>query len=113
MKPITKALIVLAQSETVGAFIDNSISLAWLEIVSDIKDGRVPCDVPTFAALHDYVDANEYGGLCNDFVVRVALQLMPPTNEEDAEVLDSDGFCNACNLIQSTLNQKLINRAEK
>jgi hypothetical protein len=34
------------------------------EIRQDIKGGRVPSDVASFAALHDFVDANEYGGAC-------------------------------------------------
>lgn len=38
------------------------------EIVADAERGRVPWDVPTFASLHDHVDANEYAGLCDDDV---------------------------------------------
>lgn len=34
------------------------------EILADVRSGRVPGDVRTFSRLHDYVDANEYGGLC-------------------------------------------------
>lgn len=33
------------------------------EIAADVGSGRVPRQVRTFAELHDYVDANEYGGL--------------------------------------------------
>lgn len=33
------------------------------EINADIATGTVPETVATFAELHDYVDANEYGGL--------------------------------------------------
>lgn len=36
------------------------------EILDDVRAGRVPADVNDFAVLHDYVDANEYGGLCDD-----------------------------------------------
>lgn len=36
------------------------------EILEDIKAGRVPADCPSFSSLHDYVDANCYGGFCND-----------------------------------------------
>lgn len=36
------------------------------EIFEDIKTGRVPADCPSFSALHDYVDANCYGGFCED-----------------------------------------------
>lgn len=36
------------------------------EIRADIASGRVPATVSGFAELHDYVDANEYGGYCED-----------------------------------------------
>ena len=36
------------------------------EIREDVASGRVPTWVGTFANLHDFVDANEYGGLCED-----------------------------------------------
>ena len=36
------------------------------EILEDIQKGRVPRTVKTFSELHDYVDANEYGGLFSD-----------------------------------------------
>jgi hypothetical protein len=42
----------------------ETIARGKIEILADIASGRVPADVSTFAALHDYVDANEYGGLC-------------------------------------------------
>jgi hypothetical protein len=44
--------------------LDESIERMKQEILEDIKAGRVPADCPSFAALHDYVDANEYGGFC-------------------------------------------------
>ncbi|HUX91734.1 MAG TPA: hypothetical protein VMV48_13705 [Gallionellaceae bacterium] len=36
------------------------------EILEDIKAGLVPADCPSFSSLHDHVDANCYGGFCND-----------------------------------------------
>ena len=36
------------------------------EILDDIEAGRVPADCPSFSSLHDYVDANCYGGFCDD-----------------------------------------------
>lgn len=35
------------------------------EIIEDVRAGRVPREVATFSELHDHVDANEYGGLCD------------------------------------------------
>jgi hypothetical protein len=43
-----------------------AVSLAKRQILADIATGRVPATVATFGELHDYVDANEYGGLCRD-----------------------------------------------
>jgi hypothetical protein len=34
------------------------------EVLRDIERGIVPADVNSFSTLHDYVDANEYGGAC-------------------------------------------------
>lgn len=36
------------------------------EILADIQAGVVPASVSSFAQLHDYVDANCYGGVCED-----------------------------------------------
>ena len=36
------------------------------DILEDIASGRVPATVSSFSELHDYVDANEYGGFCED-----------------------------------------------
>lgn len=35
---------------------------AQREILADIRSGAVPVTVRSFAQLHDYVDANSYGG---------------------------------------------------
>lgn len=42
-----------------------AVARAKEEIRAEAANGRVPRDVASFAALHDYVDANEYGGLCD------------------------------------------------
>jgi hypothetical protein len=40
----------------------NAVERAKREIRADITSGRVPASVASFAELHDYVDANGYGG---------------------------------------------------
>ncbi|MDO8813699.1 MAG: hypothetical protein Q7J38_16960 [Gallionella sp.] len=50
--------------------LDESIECMKQEIIEDIKIGRVPVDCPSFSALHDYVDANCYGGFCEDDVMQ-------------------------------------------
>jgi hypothetical protein len=44
---------------------ERAIERGRLEIMADMAAGIVPRTVRSFAALHDYVDANEYGGLCD------------------------------------------------
>jgi hypothetical protein len=39
---------------------DKAFNFILGEIADDTTDERVPSGVPTFSALHDYVDANEY-----------------------------------------------------
>jgi hypothetical protein len=36
------------------------------DILADIEAGAVPATVATFSELHDYCDANTYGGMCDD-----------------------------------------------
>jgi hypothetical protein len=42
----------------------EAIQRAKREIADDIRDGRVHDDVHSFPELHSFVDANEYGGIC-------------------------------------------------
>jgi len=47
------------------AKLNDAIDRAKGEILSDVAKGKVPSTVESFGELHDYVDANEYGGLCD------------------------------------------------
>lgn len=47
---------------TVPALVDRMKA----EILVDLASARVPVTVRSFSDLHDYVDANEYGGLCTE-----------------------------------------------
>ena len=46
--------------------LEKTIMRMKSEILHDIADGKVPADVMSFSDLHDYVDANVYGGFCED-----------------------------------------------
>lgn len=46
--------------------ITEAIRLTKDEIVEDVVAGVVPADVETFGDLHGHVDANTYGGLCDE-----------------------------------------------
>jgi hypothetical protein len=51
---------------TNAAMLKEVVERMKREILEDVKLGQVPVTVKTFAELHDYVDANEYGGFCED-----------------------------------------------
>ena len=45
---------------------NSAVERSKVEILAHVASGRVPSTVETFGDLHDYVDANCYGGLCDD-----------------------------------------------
>lgn len=45
---------------------EDAVARIKREILRDISGGIVSGDVKSFSALHDYVDANEYGGFSCD-----------------------------------------------
>jgi len=59
------------------------------EILADIASGRVPATVASFSELHDYVDANEYGGGAEDW------------SEEKS---GTDEFCDFWNRVQNEVD---------
>lgn len=48
------------------ARLDAAVRRAKREVLSDIRDGIVPAWVRDYGTLHDYVDANGYGGAFED-----------------------------------------------
>ena len=57
---------VLQDAARVKTTIETAIARGKAEIIADIAEGIVPTTVSTFSELHDFVDANEYGGLTED-----------------------------------------------
>jgi hypothetical protein len=51
------------------ADVETAIERSKREIIEDVFEGWVPVDVPDFSALHDYRDANGYGGFFEDDTV--------------------------------------------
>jgi hypothetical protein len=43
--------------------VQRAVARGKKEILQDMASGRVPRSVRSFATLHDFVDANEYGGM--------------------------------------------------
>lgn len=92
-----------------AAFIVAAIAQSKAEILRDIAAGTVPADVPDFATLHDYVDANCYGGLCDDDAERDAkVRALFPRQSDD----EPEGFTaremDAYNAIQDAVNAWLV-----
>lgn len=48
------------------SMLEETIERMKCEVLADVKSGQVPATVKAFSELHDYVDANEYGGFCDD-----------------------------------------------
>ena len=46
--------------------LDETVIRMKKEIVADMKSGIVSPQINSFSELNDYVDANEYGGFCDD-----------------------------------------------
>ena len=63
------------------AMLEETIERMKLEVLSDVKLGKVPATVKAFRELHDYVDANEYGGFCDEEYVDMLTQHFGGLNE--------------------------------
>lgn len=46
--------------------VEQSVARMKEEIEIDVRRGVLPANVGSFSELHDFVDANEYGGFCID-----------------------------------------------
>jgi hypothetical protein len=79
--------------------IEHAVARAKNEIMADERDGTLPVGIRDFATLHDHVDANCYGGLCDGTFI-----------EEDADGNMTDACQDAANLIQSEIHSWLQSR---
>lgn len=66
--------------------LEQAIEQMKREVCEEIASGRIPKTVKRFSQLHDYIDANELGGFCDECFPDVLLQLLGgPEDDEDAE----------------------------
>lgn len=72
------------------------------EILSDVRELKVPVDVKSFSELHDYVDANEYGGFCEDDGITDSLIAQYGGRDEDEGM--PQGVLDFMNAAQSTIS---------
>lgn len=64
-----------------------------VEILQDVRDGRVPADIMSFSQLHDFVDANCYGG--TETLLDEWDDAAPDTDAGHRAALDK--LCDLCN----------------
>jgi hypothetical protein len=84
--------------EVCGEIVDKlkkTIERMKREVLDDVKSGQVPSTVKTFAELHDYVDANEYGGFCEDKFTDSLIEHFGGLNEETGMPQEMLDFMNA------------------
>jgi len=55
-----------AHATAVAYLRKETVARMKAEILEDIQDTMVDKDVKSFSELHNYVDANTYGGMCED-----------------------------------------------
>ena len=75
--------------------LEESINVMKWEIIEDIKNGRVPADCPSFSALHDYVDANCYGGFCEEELMDALLDHFGGRDENEGMPVELMNYLNA------------------
>lgn len=111
---IDEVLRFIAATEKYSAeqrvFIGGRVTRIKAEVLNAVGYGTpfydggktVPFNITSFGDLHDYCDANELGGLCEDDVVTVGNQLFPARDDEDT--VRTQGHMDACEVIQDTIN---------
>lgn len=76
-----------------------------LEVSFDVATNVVPRDVESFGDPHDYVDANCYGGLCEDEVADALIEMF---GGRDADEGMPQGMVDLINEAQNAINQWII-----
>lgn len=84
-------------AKTVEQLKADTLQRMKAEIIADMKAGRVPNTVAFFSELHDYVDANEYGGFCDDAWIVQSSAIFGGTDSETGEMPEGlVTFTNEC-----------------
>ena len=66
-----------------AALLWSVIASMKLGIINDINAGIIPPTVKSFSELHNYVDANEYGGFCIDTFADELIELFGGRDENE------------------------------
>lgn len=80
---------------------EETIERMKREVLADVKLGKVPTTVKSFSELHDYVDANEYGGFCEEEFVDMLVQHFGGLNDGTGM---PEGMLDFINSSQNSIN---------
>lgn len=84
--------------------VEETVAKVKAEVLADIADGTVPATVATYSELHDYVDANVYGGMCDDgFPERFG-----PRYDGPDDPMVADPWMVHCNEVQDIVHAWLV-----
>jgi hypothetical protein len=80
-------LLAMLNGSHVDGMPDKDLIIAQMkqQILIDVSTKRIPASIRTFGDLHNYVDANEYGGFCDDEMVERYTAAMPRSANDDPE----------------------------
>lgn len=85
-----------------AALLWSVIASMKLGIINDINAGIIPPTVKSFSDLHNYVDANEYGGFCIDTFAEELIELFGGRGDDEGLPDDYVAFMNeAQNIIDA------------
>jgi hypothetical protein len=102
------ALVTKQEHSEQDSFIAKRITQAKREIIGGILRiyggvlGDIPLTVHSFSELHEYCDANELGGLCDDNITAEGNRLFP--ERTDPGTIATQGWMDASNKIQDRIN---------
>ena len=89
-----------------SALLWSVIASMKLGIIKDINVGIIPPTVKSFSELHNYVDANEYGGFCIDTFADELIELFGGRGEDERL---PEGYIVFMNEAQSVIDAWLKN----
>ena len=81
--------------------IEEAVARMKREIILDVTAGKVAPDCRSFAELHNHVDANCYGGFCDD---KTASELIAHFGGRNAEDEMPEAFVNFTNAAQNAID---------
>lgn len=81
--------------------LEQTVERMKREVLADVASGRVPASVASFGDLHDHVDANEYGGFCED---ELAEAMIAHFGGRDADEGMPDAFISFMNDAQTAID---------